>query len=204
MSDAPARSLRERKKLATRQRILAESLTLFRSKGFESTSVEEIAVAADIAIGTLYNYFDKKSDLLIQAIAAEAMTEIEKTNARISMMRGSGSRILLAVIHAFFMHVAAYDRALLRHVLPVWRNDRELDELNKPYVAQLRIQIERLKREGEIAEAFATDLVVRVMFNLVEAEFTRYVASDKVDMAETLQSLEDQITMVLAGLTPKN
>jgi hypothetical protein len=102
------------------------------------------------------------------------------------------------------MHVAAYDRALLRHVLPVWRNDSELDELNTPYVAQLRIQIERLKREGEIAEAFATDLVVRVMFNLVEAEFTRYVASDKVDMAETLQSLEDQITMVLAGLTPKN
>ena len=39
---------------------------LFREKGFEKTSIEELARAAGIGKGTIYGYFQTKSDILNQ------------------------------------------------------------------------------------------------------------------------------------------
>lgn len=62
-------SLRQRKKAATRKRILETALRLFSERGFESPTVEEIAAAAEIGKGTVYNYFRTKEDLLVEFVA---------------------------------------------------------------------------------------------------------------------------------------
>ena len=57
---------RERKKLRTRALIQREALRLFLAKGFEATTIEEIAEAADIALSTFFNYFPTKEDVVLQ------------------------------------------------------------------------------------------------------------------------------------------
>jgi AcrR family transcriptional regulator len=52
---------RERKKAKTRARIIEEATTLFRERGYESTSVVEISEAAEVAPATFYLYFDSKA-----------------------------------------------------------------------------------------------------------------------------------------------
>ncbi|MEW9551364.1 TetR/AcrR family transcriptional regulator [Nonomuraea sp. NPDC050783] len=47
-----------------RQRLLAEATRLFAERGFESTSVQEVVVAAGVTKGAMYHYFDSKDDLL--------------------------------------------------------------------------------------------------------------------------------------------
>ena len=64
MTDFPLASLRERKKTATKERIYRCALALFREKGFAATTVEEIAVAAEVAKGTFFNYFPSKESVL--------------------------------------------------------------------------------------------------------------------------------------------
>lgn len=56
---------RERRKEETLRRIEAAGWELFTARGFEATSTREIADAADIAAGTLFNYFPEKRALLI-------------------------------------------------------------------------------------------------------------------------------------------
>ncbi len=59
-------------KLVTRSRILEAAQQLFARVGFEAATTREIAGAAGIATGTLFNYFSTKEAIAV-ALAAEAM-----------------------------------------------------------------------------------------------------------------------------------
>lgn len=68
---------RELNKLQCRNRILKMSRRLFTAKGYENTSIEDVAEAAEISKATLYNYFSSKEHLL-QGIADAALEEIHQ------------------------------------------------------------------------------------------------------------------------------
>jgi AcrR family transcriptional regulator len=61
--------LRERKTEKTRKRILGEALRLFKRDGYEQTTVEAIAEAAEIGPRTLYRYFASKDLILLDQLA---------------------------------------------------------------------------------------------------------------------------------------
>jgi len=58
----------ERKKEETRLKIITTAVELFKKKGVERTTMEEIAATADIARGTLYNYFPEKEAIIDEHI----------------------------------------------------------------------------------------------------------------------------------------
>ncbi|WP_437956059.1 TetR/AcrR family transcriptional regulator [Sorangium sp. So ce119] len=57
--------LRESKKRETRQRISDVATAMFFARGFDAVTVEEIAAAARVSKMTVFNYFARKEDLLL-------------------------------------------------------------------------------------------------------------------------------------------
>lgn len=69
MISATEPSRKERERQQHRQEILAVAQRLFAEKGFHNVSVQEIATAAEFAIGTLYTFFPSKEDLFFHVLA---------------------------------------------------------------------------------------------------------------------------------------
>jgi AcrR family transcriptional regulator len=57
-------SLRERKRQHTRTQLIGAAMRLFEQKGYEQTSVAEIASAAGVSTKTFFNYFASKDEVL--------------------------------------------------------------------------------------------------------------------------------------------
>jgi AcrR family transcriptional regulator len=59
---------REASKAQTRERLISEAQRLFRERGYFATSLDQIALAADVTKGAIYGHFSSKEDLLLSAI----------------------------------------------------------------------------------------------------------------------------------------
>lgn len=88
---------RELKKEATRQDLLAAAANLFKTKGYEATSVDDIAMAADVAKGTFYYHFPAKEDLVFALQEAELKVASDLARQR---MEG-GKESPLAILFDF-------------------------------------------------------------------------------------------------------
>jgi AcrR family transcriptional regulator len=96
--------LRERKKLQTRRRIEGAALELFGRDGFDGTTVEGIAAAADIAPRTFFYYFPTKEDVVLADYAGRLERIVDQLRQRPDSERP------WAALRASFLVVAAdYD-----------------------------------------------------------------------------------------------
>ena len=71
---------REQQKDALRARLLSTSLELFRTNGFEKTTVQEIAEAVGVGKGTFFNHFPTKVMVVAEwyrNLTADALAEVE-------------------------------------------------------------------------------------------------------------------------------
>jgi TetR/AcrR family transcriptional regulator, cholesterol catabolism regulator len=108
-------SRRERKKGETRHRIFHAAIDLFREKGYEQTTVDDITERADVAKGTFFNYFPRK-DAVLRYLSEERLSAIEADFPAL-LAQDRSSREKLAEV--YMLAAAAYeeDRDLARFVL---------------------------------------------------------------------------------------
>jgi AcrR family transcriptional regulator len=99
-----AEGRRERKKREVRARIYREAGRLFLRQGYDATTIEQIAEAADVSQATLFNYYPSKDDLIQQMtsevlgivrILVEEQRKAEaRTALRIAEMAARATRLI--------------------------------------------------------------------------------------------------------------
>jgi AcrR family transcriptional regulator len=99
---APERN--ERRKARTRGALLAAGQRLFGERGFDGTTVAEIAEAADVAIGSFYNYFETKDELLAALLQETLAEHLRRMQARRAGIEDPAEAI--SVAHRHFVHLA--------------------------------------------------------------------------------------------------
>lgn len=74
--------LRDRKRARTRQALVNAATELFERKGYDQTTIADIAAAADIGTRTFFSYFTSKEELLFPDTDARVRAAVEAIAAR--------------------------------------------------------------------------------------------------------------------------
>lgn len=98
--------LRERKKLKTRRSIQDHALRLFQEQGYDTTTVEQIAEAAEVSPSTFFRYFPTKEDTVLTDEYDPLITEA----LRAQPPELSPVEALRNVLHAIVGAMMAADR----------------------------------------------------------------------------------------------
>ena len=96
-SPAPARTLRDRKRERTRLALIDAAADLFERRGYDRTTVADIAAAADIGTRTFFSYFASKEELLFP----ESDARVRAAEAAIAARRPGDhpADVLLRALH---------------------------------------------------------------------------------------------------------
>ena len=132
----PPPGLRERKKLKLRRTIQAQAIHLFEAQGYEQTTVEQIAEAAETSTTTFYRYFPTKEDVVLD-------DDYDTLIAATVATRPAGEP-LTSTIRAAAAAVVAAGEADREHVIARLRLMAAVPALDARYAAEERKTIDLL------------------------------------------------------------
>jgi AcrR family transcriptional regulator len=137
---------RERKKQRVREQLTEAALQLFRDRGFEKTTIEDIAAAADVVPRTFFRYFRSKDEVLFAWYERVRDAAVAAVRARPS---GEGA------VHAF---LAAHLQVLENYVEP----ERIVPILNEVAESCGVLQERRAAWKTELQHALSGELARRL------------------------------------------
>ena len=100
--------LRARQKADRHQRILEAAAELFRGSGYEAVKMEAIAAAAEVSIGTIYNYYQNKGDLLVAIVAMEVHEVLDAGGKMIAKPPRSAEQAINTLVGIYVDHSLVY------------------------------------------------------------------------------------------------
>ena len=169
-------TLRERKKRKTNETIVAEAARLFKANGFANTTIDEIAAAAEVGVGTLYNYYANKYELLLEVVetfVSDNLAEAEKLISKpyddpvehlvdfIMLLAEQWfvmeHRLMADIFIATFQNYEKFANGVLK------QDVRDIDMITKLF--------ETLKERGQIDESTDSYLAAVSMHGMIAIDF---------------------------------
>ncbi len=181
------------------------AMTLFSEKGFEKTSIEELARTAGIGKGTVYGYFPTKSDIL----HAFCEDELESLRQELTENADKGVPILTQMVRIYmaeFMEITA-NREFARIFMQQTAFPRDVDldkhlEHENNYFSLLFPLLEKGQERGELRKEMdllhITGHFYGLYLLLVSAWFSGRIKTEEAEEALTML-----FRQAMEGLQPR-
>jgi AcrR family transcriptional regulator len=153
-----------------RQEILAATARVFAAKGYHSATTREIASAADVAEGTIFNYFPTKRDLLLTLFeqGAEGMLDaVLQPDLGLPVRQALAGRLEAAL--SFYTENRLVIQAI---VAEAWTDPELLRAHTIPRLGRVAAGLERFLRDQIAAghlRPFDAELGARLLLGMVAA-----------------------------------
>ncbi len=197
-------SRRGRRRRETADRLGSAAMALFEAQGFETVTMEQIAAAADVAKGTLYNYFPVKEALLAYQFQREIAAGMNDLAGKMRRKRGFVSRLrfLLNASAEWNMsrraYLPHYLRFRLMEVEPETR--RAADHQHESGTRQI---FEKLFRAAQQEGAIRLDMDARELAQTFEfmclGAAVAWLHQPEVDLTRRFEFIQDVLLNGIIG-----
>src|SRR5512140_1720129 len=192
--------LRERKKARTRAAIREHALRLFREQGYQRTTVEQIAAAAEVSPSTFFRYFPTKEDLVLQDDMDTRMVEAFGRQpaglSPIAALRGALHEVMASYSEADLEVIR--ETTTLTMTVPEVRA-RAMDEFGRT----ISVISEALaKRAGRPADDLAVRTVAGAIIGVIMSITMPWEgwSSDRRAIVDMFERIDQALALLEAGL----
>lgn len=198
---------RERQKRDRERRILRAAGYFFGTKGYAQTTMEDVAASADLAVGTLYNYFRSKQELLLAIGQRETQDQL-----------AGGQRILDAPpedpVDAAARLIEFYASMLEQQGRKLWREfiavmiaeagtvGAEATQHDRQLIAQLRSLVEGLQARGAVSAHVNPHHAAIALYGVYFTWLNLFVISEDMTMERLRAGVRRGSAIVMQGLLP--
>jgi AcrR family transcriptional regulator len=197
--------LRARQKLDRTKRILKAASTLFRKTGYDSARIEEIAAAADVSVGTIYNYYANKGDLLVAIVAMEVNDVITSGEAVVEKPPSSALKAVNALMTIYIEHSLvwlnkhmwrqAMGTAMQQPQSPFGHSYADLDDGLADQMTRLITKLQKLRIISPKADP---QTLGEVIFNNMDRMFIGFVKVEGGSVKQLLKAIARQNKVIIA------
>ncbi|WP_340117744.1 TetR/AcrR family transcriptional regulator [Pelagibius sp. 7325] len=201
--------LREKQKADRDQRILKAATRLFRDAGYDSTKIETIAAKAKVSIGTVYNYYENKGDLLVAIVSMEVNEVLRAGAGLIARPPKKVEDAVQALISIYLDHSLVYlSKEMWRQAMaiairqpdtPYGRHYSALDERLAAQVCEL---IECLQVQGLVKPEVDARAAGETIFNNTNMMFTVFVKTEAMTLVDLKAAIARQLKPLMQALRP--
>ena len=193
---------RERKKLQSKQTILAAAVKKFMAKGVKETSIADIMSEAELGIGTFYNYFESKEALLL-CLLDQIVEETRHLADRLMAERRPATEVLAEIVA-----LTAEKLDANRFVLPLFLSAADRAAMPRPkhdlfprLAPAFRSVFADIVKYGQARKEFRADIPVEIVTELFHSIFQ--AASFSSLALPFTHNIKMKIELLLSGLEPR-
>jgi AcrR family transcriptional regulator len=203
---APGR--RQLQKQERERRILTAARKLFDRNGYAKTSMEDVAERAGLAVGTLYNYFRSKDDLLLAIMRREADRLVRIAEGILANPPDDPVIAIAAMADLFVESITAEERMLWRELFAASIGSPQdlgarLLELDMQIVAQLSALLEKMRAHGSIAADIDPSETAMTIYGICIAWALAFVTNETISVEAMRDGIAGAIRMMVRGLLPR-
>lgn len=197
--------IREQKKERTRAAILKAALHLFTRKGYENTSIDELARTAGIGKGTVYTYYQTKSEIFL-AFCEEQLEFVYRELAEKTDPQAPLIEQLMALFMGEFRFVSRnkeFGRILLREtVFPKDLTVERSGELDNKYINLMVPMFKQAQLCGELRTDLELILVTGHFYALYIMTVSGWYMGRLLNEEDVAMAMESLFEQALDGLAP--
>ena len=199
---------RERQKQDRERRILAAARRLFDRKGYDGTSMENVAARAGLAVGTLYNYFPSKEELLFAISRADTEPLLRIGEAILADPPDDPAEAIGALTEVMVQGITAGERRLWRElfVASIAAPDTlgaRLFALDLRLIAQLTTMIERLKARGAIDASVDSSRAAGLFYGICLTWSIAFATRDDLTIETMRAEISESVRITVHGILPR-
>lgn len=199
--------LREKKKERNRAAILNAALKLFTRKGYENTSIDELARAAGLGKGTIYTYFQSKSEIFL-AFCEEQLEGVYRKLEEKPVGESSLLDQLLMLFMEEFRFISRnkeFGRIFMREtVFPKELTVERSGELDNKYIELMVPMFKQAQKRSELRTDLELILVTGHFYALYIMTVSGWYMGRLLSEEDVRMVLESLFEQALQGLSRKS
>ena len=192
-------SLRKQKKLQARQKILLAATNLFQEQGFANTSIAGIMQAAELGVGTFYNYFSSKEEVLL-TLAKILREDVEK-NISVASKYNPSSSELLELCCVCTAKLIDKNRFILPLFISASEHSDKPEQIGQSLSPGFRELFEEIILQGQERGEFRSDVPANIISEMIHSIY-QTTAFSKLEISFQ-ENIKLKVKILLDGIKNK-